>query len=121
MSAPDGLAYPGEFEVLRTKAETGFWDSGTLVVTNYRVSWTPARFSKTPAFAFDLDRVESTKIVRPPRYAFAVPALRIRLRDGSVYEVARTQEDVNRVRHVVDDYRRRERYRPGSLFGDGGA
>ena len=47
----DPLAYPGEFEVLRTKAEAGLWDSGNLTVTNYRVMWAPSRFAKTPAFA----------------------------------------------------------------------
>jgi hypothetical protein len=119
VSASDNLQYPGEFEVLRTKAESGFWDAGTLVITNYRVTWTPSRFSKTPAFSFDLDRVESVRQVRTAKYLFLAPSLRFRLRDGTVYEIGRTHEDVNRVRHLVEDYRRRERYRPGSLFGEG--
>jgi hypothetical protein len=119
VTAGDSLAYPGEFEVLRTKAEAGFWDAGTLTVSNYRVAWTPARFSKTPAFAFDLDRVESIKLVRSPKYLFLIPSLRIQLRGGPVYEIARTHEDIHRVQHLIDDYRRRERYRPGSLFGEG--
>jgi hypothetical protein len=115
----DSHAYPGEFEVLRTKAETGTWDSGTLVVTNYRVSWAPSRFSKAPSFSFRLEDIESVKQVRSIKYLFLGPTLRIRLRDGAVYEVSRTGEDINRVKHVIDDYRGRERYRPGSLFEGG--
>ena len=113
----DTLTHPGEFEVLRTKAEAGFWDSGTLVVTNYRVSWTPARFSKSPKFSFDLDQIESLKQVRTIQYLFMAPSLRFRLKGGATYIVGRTHEDVNRVQSVIDDYRRRERYQPGSLFG----
>jgi hypothetical protein len=118
VTASDSLSYPGEFEVLRTKAETGFWDAGTLEVTNYRVTWTPTRFSKAPAFSFDLDQISSVRQVRTIKYMFLAPSLRIALRDGSIYEIGRTHEDINRVQHVIDDYRRRERYRPGSLFGE---
>ena len=118
MNEPGNLAYPGEFDVLRTKAESGVWNAGTLVVTNYRVVWTPSRFSKGTGFAFDLDQVESVRLVRTLTYAFLVPSVRFRLKNGAVYEVGRMQEDPHRVRHVVEDYRRRERYRPGSLFGE---
>jgi hypothetical protein len=115
----DSLAYPGEFEVLRTKTEAGMWDSGTLVVTNHRVSWTPKRFASTPAFSFRLDDIESVKLVRTIKYLFLGPSLRVRLRTGAVYELSRTGEDINRVMHVIEDYRKRERYRPGSLFEGG--
>ena len=115
----DSLAYPGEFEVLRTKAEAGFWDSGTLTITNYRVSWTPSRFSKTPAFSFDLDKVKAVKQVRTVHYLFLIPSLKFTLADGSFYVIHRPHEDINRVQHLVDDYRRRDRYQPGSLFGGG--
>lgn len=110
-------AYPGEFEVLRTKAEAGFWDSGTLVLTNYRVRWTPARLAKTPAFEFDLEDIASVTQTRLPTYLFMSVSLRFRLRSGAIYEIHRPEEDVNRLQHLVDDYRKRERYQPGALFG----
>jgi hypothetical protein len=116
---PDPLTYPGEFEVLRTKAEAGLWDSGTLTVTNYRVGWEPSRFAKTPAFAFDLDKITSVRQVRTPKYLFLVPSLRFTLENGAIYDLHRPGEDINRVQHLVDDYRNRERYRPGSLFEGG--
>ena len=114
----DSLAYPGEFEVLRTKAESGFWDGGQLVLTNYRLRWTPSRFAKTPAFSFDLANIASVRQVRLLKYLFLAPSLRFTLRDGTVYEIHSPKEDVNRLRHVVEDYRSRERYRPGTLFED---
>jgi hypothetical protein len=112
----DTLRYPGEFEVLRTKAEAGFWDSGTLVLTNYRLAWTPSRLAKTPAFSFDLADVVSVEQVRLPAYLFLSTSLRVRLRDGSAYEIHRPLEDINRLQHLVEDYRRRGPYRPGKLF-----
>ncbi len=112
------LSYPGEFELLRTKAESGFWDQGTLVVTNYRVSWTPSRFAKTSSFSFDLADITSVRQIRSPIYAFMVPSLRFTLQNGAVYDVHKPKDDINRVQHVVDDYRKRDRYQPGSLFGD---
>jgi hypothetical protein len=116
----DSLTYPGEFEVLRTKADAGLWDTGELLVTNYRVSWTPkSRFNNTAAFSFDLDKVASVRQLRSVKYLFMAPALRFTLRDGTVYEIYNPKEDAARLRHVVDDYRARERYRPGSLFGGG--
>jgi hypothetical protein len=111
--------YPGEFEVLRTKAESGLWDSGQLVLTNYRLSWVPSRLASTPEFTFDLDQVASVKRVRVPSYFFLSESLRFTLRNGSVYEIHRPQEDINRLQHLIEDYRRRERYRPGMLFGEG--
>ena len=110
------LAYPGEFEVLRTKAEAGFWDSGQLVLTNYRLIWTPSLLAKTPAFSFDLADIASVKQVRLPKYLFLSTSLRFTLRSGAVYEIHRPQEDVNRLQYLIDDYRRREPYRPGKLF-----
>src|SRR5207249_322515 len=92
----DALAYPGEFEVLRTKAEAGLWDSGHLVLTNYRLSWTPSRLAKTPAFSIDLSDIASVRQVRLPVYLFLSTSLRFRLRDGAVYEIHRPLEDVNR-------------------------
>lgn len=111
--------YPGEFEVLRTKAEAGLWDSGQLIVTNYRLSWEPSRLASTPAFTFDLDQIESLRRVRLPSYLFLSESLRFTLRNGSVYEIHRPQEDINRLQNLIEDYRRRERYRPGMLFGGG--
>ena len=108
--------YPGEFEVLSTKAEAGTWDTGQLVLTNYRVSWTPSRLARTPAFSFDLDQIAAIKRVRLPTYLFLSESLRFTLRDGSVYVIHRPQEDVNRLQNLIEDYRRRERYRPGMLF-----
>lgn len=112
------LEYPGEFEVLRTKAETGAYDSGTVVLTNYRLTWTPGRMSQKSEFSFDLDQIASVRQFRSLYYLFAVPSLRITLRDGSRYDVHNPKEDINRVQHLIDDYRRRERYQPGSLFGN---
>jgi len=117
VNEPGNLAYPGEFDVLRTKAESGVWNAGTLVVTNYRVTWTPSRLAKTPAFSFDLADIASIRQVRLPLYLFLSTSLRFRLRSGAVYDVHRPAEDVNRIQHVIDDYRKRERYRPGTLFG----
>ena len=119
MTADDSLTYPGEFEVLRTKADAGLWDSGEVRVTNYRLTWTPSRFSQTAAFSFDLDKIASVRLVRSVKYLFMAPALRFTLRDGTVYEIYNPKEDARRLQHVVDDYRSRERYRPGSLFGGG--
>jgi hypothetical protein len=118
VTSSDTLKYPGEFEVLRTKAEAGLWDAGTLVMTNYRLAWTPKRFAKTPAFSFDLAEIASVRQVRLPKYLFLSVSLRFTLRGGSVYEIHRPSEDVNRLQHLVDDYRKRERYRPGKLFED---
>ena len=116
----DSLTYPGEFEVLRTKADAGLWDSGQLRVTNYRVSWTPtSRFNNTAPFSFDLDKIASVRLLRSIKYLFAAPAVRFTLRDGTSYEIYNPKEDAARVRQVVEDYRSRERYRPGSLFGSG--
>lgn len=111
--------YPGEYEVLRTKAEAGTWDSGQLVLTNYRLSWTPSRLATTPAFTFDLEQIAAVKRVRLPTYLFLSESLRFTLRDGSVYQIHRPQEDINRLQSLIEDYRRRERYRPGMLFGEG--
>ena len=54
----DAMTHPGEFEVLRTKAEAGLWDSGYLTITNYRIRWTPSRIAKgwTPSGAVALPR-----------------------------------------------------------------
>lgn len=111
------LDYPGEFEVLRTKAECGAWDSGTLVLTNYRLTWTPSRFSKSSTFSIDLDQIATVRQFRSIYYLFMMPSLRITLRDGARYDIHNPKENINRVQHVVEDYRKRERYRPGSLFG----
>src|ERR1041385_621084 len=108
--------YPGEFEVLRTKAEAGLWDSGQLVLTNYRLQWTPSRLAKTPAFEFELADIATIRQVRLPIYFFLSISLRFRLKNGAVYVIHRPQEDVNRLQHVIDDYRSRERYQPGKLF-----
>lgn len=112
----DADRYPGEFEVLSTKAEAGLWDSGTLVLTNYRLIWTPSRLAKTPAFAFDFAQVASITHVRVPAYLFLSTSLRFTLADGSVYDIHRPLEDVNRIQHLVEDYRRRGPYQPGRLF-----
>lgn len=116
MSDTEALEYPGEFEVLRTKAEAGFWDSGQLTLTNYRLSWTPSRLAKTPAFSFDLADIESVRQARVASYLFLSASLRITLRNGAVYEIHRPQEDINRLQYMIDDYRRRGPYRPGKLF-----
>ena len=108
--------YPGEFEILRTKAEAGLWDSGQLVLTNFRLKWTPSRLAKTPAFEFDLAEIRSMRQVRTAKYFFMAPSLRFRLRSGAVYEVHKPQEDVNRLEQLIEEYRRRERYTPGKLF-----
>lgn len=115
----DELRYPGEFEVLRTKAEAGLWDSGQLTITNYRVRWEPSRIAKTPAFEFDLADIVAIRQVRLPSYLFLAHSLRFKLRNGMYYDIHKPQEDINRVQHLIDDYRRRERYQPGSLFGAG--
>ena len=44
--------------------------------------------------------------------------VRIELKDGAVYELQNPKEGANRVLTVIEDYRKRERYKPGSLFGD---
>jgi hypothetical protein len=111
--------YPGEFEVLRTKAEAGFWDQGQLRLTNYRLTWTPSRFAKTPAFTIELDKIASTRIIRSLKYLLMAPGLRLTLRDGTIYEIYNPKEDMRRLQQLVDDYRSRERYQPGSLFGGG--
>jgi hypothetical protein len=108
--------YPGEFEVLRTKAEAGLWDSGYLTITNYRISWEPSRMAKTPRFEFELADIAAIRQVRLPTYFFLSPSLRFKLRTGMYYDIHRPQEDINRLQHVIDDYRRRERYQPGKLF-----
>jgi hypothetical protein len=113
------LDYPGEFEVLRTKAEAGSYDSGTLVLTNYRLTWTPSRFSQKSAFSVDFEKIASVRQFRSIKYLFLMPSLRITLRDGTLYEIHNPKEDLNRVQHLIEDYRSRERYRPGSLFGNG--
>ena len=112
----DSYTYPGEFEVLRTKAEAGWWDSGQLVVTNYRLSWTPSRLSQTPAFSFDLADVASMRLVRLPKYFFMTLSLRFMLRGGATYEIHRPAEDIHTLAKTIDEYRVRERYRPGKLF-----
>ncbi len=119
MTDDASLSYPGEFEVLSTKAESGFWDKGHLRLTNYRLTWTPSRFAKQPAFSLDLDKIASVRAVRSPKYLFMVPGLRLTMRDGAVYEIHNSKEDARRVQQLVDEYRSRERYRPGSLFGGG--
>ena len=40
------------------------------------------------------------------------------IKDGAVYEIHKPKDDANRVLSVIEDYRNRERYKPGSLFGD---
>jgi hypothetical protein len=113
----DAMRHPGEFEVLRTKAEAGLWDSGYLTITNYRVLWTPSRIAKTPAFEFELADIAAIRQVRLATYFFLSPSLRFKLRNGMYYDIHRPQEDINRLQHVIDDYRRRDRYKPGQLFG----
>ena len=105
--------------VLRTKAESGLWDSGQLVLTNHRLSWTPSRLASTPAFSFDLSQIESVRRVRPPAYLFLVQSLRFRLRSGAVYEIHQPKEDIHRIQELVEYYRKREPYRPGALFESG--
>jgi hypothetical protein len=102
--------------VLQTKAEAGFWDSGQLTLTNYRLMWTPSRLAKTPAFVINLADIDEVRQVRVPSYLFLSTSLRIHMRDGSVYEIHRPQEDVNRLQYLINDYRRRGPYRPGTLF-----
>jgi len=116
----DSLTYPGEFEVLRTKADTGWWEGGELTVTNYRLAWKPNRFAHASAFEFDLDGVRATHVVRSPKTLFLSLSIRIALVSGAVYEIHNPRDDANRVVSVIEDYRKRERYRPGSLFGDSG-
>lgn len=118
MTTTDSLTYPGEFEVLRTKVDSGWLEGGELTVTNYRLAWKPNRFAHAPAFEFDLEDIRSVRVVRSVKTFFLAPSLRILLKDGSVYELHKPKDDANRVLSVIEDYRKRERYKPGSLFGD---
>ena len=58
------------------------------------------------------------RVVRSLKTLFFSPTIRIVLKDGAVYEIHKPKDDANRVHSVIEDYRRRERYKPGSLFGD---
>lgn len=118
MTPADSLEYPGEFEVLRTKADSGWLEGGELRITNYRLAWTPNFMARAPGFEFDLDDVRSVRVVRSLKTFFMSQSLRVVLKDGGVYELHKPREGVNRVLSVIEDYRSRERYRPGSLFGD---
>ena len=118
MTTTDSLTYPGEFEVLRTKADSGWFEGGELTVTNYRLAWKPNRFARFPAFGFDLEAIRSVRVIRSVKTFFFAPPIRIVLKDGAVYEIHKPKDDANRVLSVIEDYRNRERYKPGSLFGD---
>ena len=118
MITTDSLTYPGEFEVLRTKADSGWLEGGELTVTNYRLAWKPNRFAHAPAFGFDLADIRTTRLVRSIKTFFFAPTIRIVLKDGAVYELHKPKDDANRVLSVIEDYRKRERYKPGSLFGE---
>lgn len=118
MTATDSLEYPGEFEVLRTKADSGWLEGGELVITNYRLSWTPNRFAHAPAFELPLDAIRTVRVVRSLKTFFLAPSIRIAMREGGIYELHSPKTDANRVLSLIEEYRSRERYRPGSLFGD---
>jgi hypothetical protein len=118
MTTTDSLTYPGEFEVLRTKADSGWFEGGELTVTNYRLAWKPNRFARFPAFGFDLEAIRTVRVIRSVKTLFFAPTIRIVLKDGAVYEIHKPKDDANRVLSVIEDYRNRERYKPGSLFGD---
>jgi hypothetical protein len=112
----DAKTYPGEFEVLQTKADAGWWDAGQMVLTNHRLQWKPARLSNTPAFEFELSELASVQQVRLPQYLFLSPSLRFTLRDGRVYHIHNPGEDINHLERVVNEYRLRKPYQPGMLF-----
>lgn len=120
MNGDESLSYPGEFEVMRSKALAGTWgQTGEMVMTNYRVRWTPSRYVTAPSISFDLADITSASITRSVKTLFLMAVLRISTRGGAVYEIHPMQEDIHRVLHVINDYRRRERYRPGKLFEEG--
>jgi len=103
--------------MLTTKAEFGWWDSGTLVCTNYRLLWFPSRFAEAAKFEIQLRDVISCMQVRSPKYLFLQPSLKIVLRTGMSYEL-HNMKDINEVQKIVVQNMGRERYQPGSLFRD---
>ena len=106
---------PGEYELLKTKAEYGWWDSGTLLLTNQRLLWFPGRFASAKQLEIDLLKVASCVQVRSIKYLFMRPSLRLMLKDGAMHELHDFKEIDETQRLILQNMNRRP-YQPGTLF-----
>ncbi|MBL8148473.1 MAG: hypothetical protein JNN15_00920 [Blastocatellia bacterium] len=107
---------PGEFEILRTKAERAWWESGLLLVTNHRFFWFSwNKSSQQPVIEIDLRGVLGCIETKSWYYLLARPALKILLTNGRSLEFHGI-EDFGGVKMNVERLMGQERYTPGALF-----
>ncbi|MEW6730535.1 MAG: hypothetical protein AB1489_04260 [Acidobacteriota bacterium] len=108
---------PGEFEVLKTKAERAWWNGGTLLITNHRLFWFPTSTKGAPAVEIDLRQVLGCVEVRSWYYFLMRPALKILISNGTSIDFHGisnfTAAKVNIERLMGQD-----RYTPGALFSN---
>lgn len=108
---------PGEFEVLKTKADYGFMKSGVLTLSNYRLFWHPSKRTNAESVEIDLGEVINCSVTRSVIYFFLFPALRVVTRKRRVYDFYLPKELDHAVRSITQ-FMQRDRYQPGSLFQD---
>lgn len=108
---------PGEFEVLKTKADFGFLKSGTFVLSNYRLFWFPSKRTNAAAVEIDLGDVVTCYVTRSVLYFFLFPALRVITRNRRTCDFYLPKELDHAVRSIAQ-FMQRDRYQPGSLFQD---
>lgn len=106
---------PGEFEVLKTKADYGFFKSGTLLLSNYRLFWFPKKHTNAGSAEIDLSTVVNCFATRSVVYFFLFQSLRVVTRDRRAYDFY-VPKDLDHAIRSISQFMSRDRYQPGSLF-----
>lgn len=111
--------HPGEFEVLRTRAERAWWESGTLILTNHRLCWFigATHRQSAPTIEIDLQQVLGCVEIRSWYYLLARPALKILLVNGKSVDLHGIS-DYGGVKSNIERFMGQDRYTPGSLFSN---
>jgi hypothetical protein len=106
---------PGEFEVLKTRAERAWWERGLLIITNHRLFWFPAIPENAATVEIDLQKVLGCTETRSWYYFLAKPALRVLLTTGKSVDFHGIQ-DYDGVKRNIERFMGHDRYTPGTLF-----
>ncbi|MCS6884588.1 MAG: hypothetical protein RMM17_08315 [Acidobacteriota bacterium] len=105
---------PGEFEVVRVKAEREWWQAGELIVTNHRLFWFASN-SKVPLVELDLREVLGCVKTRSWYYLGLYPSVKVLLSNGSS-EQFHAVASCDFVVSQIEQFAGKERYKPGMLF-----
>jgi hypothetical protein len=106
---------PGEFEVLKTRAEREWWQSGTLILTNHRLFWFPDATQNASSIEVDMQKVLGCVETRSWYYFLAKPALKVLLVTGKSV-IFHAVKDFDGVKRNIESFMGHDRYTPGSLF-----